>query len=172
LARPPPSFSSPAAAHLLPPFPARRLPLTDRWAHPDSEPGRLPPPARAATAHPVGCRRSARRRPSPSHTRMELDRTATWPPSLSRTSSAPHRPPPRINVETDEFKTHRRRPPPTPHLASHDPIKGTAHHPLLPHNPLPHFSSVLSVPSFVSARRSRRRFASPLSATLCYRAGP
>jgi hypothetical protein len=80
--------------------------------------------------------------------------------------------PPRINVETDEFKTHRLRPPPTPHLASHDPIKGVAHHPLLPHNPLPHFSSVLSVPSFVSVRRSRCRFASPLPATLRYRTGP
>jgi hypothetical protein len=78
----------------------------------------------------------------------------------------------RLNVETDEFKTHRRQPPPTPHLASHDPIKGAAHHPLLPHNPLPYFSLVLSVPSFVSARRSRRRFASPLPATLRYRTGP
>jgi hypothetical protein len=48
--------------------------------------------------------------------------------------------PPRINVETDEFKTHRHRPPLTPHLTSHDPIKGSTHHPLLPHNPLPHFS--------------------------------
>jgi hypothetical protein len=70
-ARPPPLFSSPAAAHLLPPCPAQsahhllrlsdlaiacsaslirptpaplvrfgcRLPLTDRWAHPVSEPG-------------------------------------------------------------------------------------------------------------------------------------
>jgi hypothetical protein len=93
-ARPPLFFSSPAAAHLLPPFPAqsaRRLPLADRWAHPISEPGRLPPPARVAAARPVGCHRSARRRPSLSRTRMELDRTATPPPSLSRTSSAPHR---------------------------------------------------------------------------------
>jgi hypothetical protein len=59
-ARPPPLFSSPVAAHLLPPCPAqsarrllrlsdsafaplvrfgRRLPLADRWAHPISEPG-------------------------------------------------------------------------------------------------------------------------------------
>jgi hypothetical protein len=38
----------PAVAHLLPPGPAqsaRRVPLTDRWAHPVSEPGRLLPPA-------------------------------------------------------------------------------------------------------------------------------
>jgi hypothetical protein len=37
-ARPPPFFSSPAAAHLLPPFlaqSAHHLPLTDRWAHPN-----------------------------------------------------------------------------------------------------------------------------------------
>jgi hypothetical protein len=55
-ARPPPLFSSPAATHLLPPGPAQsaiatlvcflyyrtcpiRLSLTDRWAHPVSEPG-------------------------------------------------------------------------------------------------------------------------------------
>jgi hypothetical protein len=46
-ARPPPFFSSPAAGHLLPPFPAqsaRHLPLTDRWAHPVIEPGCLLPP--------------------------------------------------------------------------------------------------------------------------------
>jgi hypothetical protein len=59
--RPPPLFSSPAATHLLPPCPARRLlrlsirpspaplvrfgrrlPLADRWAHPISEPGSSP----------------------------------------------------------------------------------------------------------------------------------
>jgi hypothetical protein len=94
LAQPPPSFSSPAAAQLLPPFSAqsaRRLPLTDRWAYPVREPGRLPPPARATAARLVGCRCSACRHPSPSRTRMELDRTAARPPSLSRTSSAPHR---------------------------------------------------------------------------------
>jgi hypothetical protein len=46
-ARPPPSFFSPAAAHLLPPFlaqSARHLPLTDWWAQPVSEPGHLLPP--------------------------------------------------------------------------------------------------------------------------------
>jgi hypothetical protein len=56
-ARPPPFFSSPAAAHLLPSFPAQPRPsppslsgpvcpsppLTDRWAHPVSEPSCLLP---------------------------------------------------------------------------------------------------------------------------------
>jgi hypothetical protein len=156
-ARPPPSFSSPAAAHLLPPFlaqSAHRLPLTNRWAHPVSEPGSLPPQARAAAARPIGCHRSVRRRPSLSRTRMELDRTAARPPSLSRTSSAPHRLP--SPNQCRNRRVQNPPPPPTPHLASRDPIKGAAHHPLLPRNPLPHFSSVLSVPSFVSARRSRR----------------
>jgi hypothetical protein len=85
--------------------------------------------------------------------------------------------PPRINVETDEFKTHRRRPPPTPHLTSHDPIKGAAQpfatfligslsselrvrgkkpppicfsavgHPPLPHRPLKPWVSFASLPS-------------------------
>jgi hypothetical protein len=56
-ARPPPFFSSPAAAHLLPPFPAqsaRRLPLTDKWAHPVSDPGRLLPPAPDTLTPPLG----------------------------------------------------------------------------------------------------------------------
>jgi hypothetical protein len=65
-ARPPPSFSSPAVTHLLPPFlaqSARLLPLTDRWAHPVSEPDRLllrksdrappPPPPPHAPATPT-----------------------------------------------------------------------------------------------------------------------
>jgi hypothetical protein len=56
-ARPPLFFSSPAAAHLLPPFPAqsaRCLPLTNRWAHPVSEPGRLLPPAPDTLTPPLG----------------------------------------------------------------------------------------------------------------------
>jgi hypothetical protein len=40
------------------------------------------------------------------------------------------------------------------------------------HRRQPHSSSFLSVPSFVSARRSRRRFASPLPASLHYRTAP
>jgi hypothetical protein len=61
-AQPPPFFSSPAAAHLLPPFPAqsaRRLPLTDGWAHPVSEPGRLLPPAPDTLTPPLGRPRRA-----------------------------------------------------------------------------------------------------------------
>jgi hypothetical protein len=54
LARPPPFLSSPAVAHICPPFPAQPaycLPLTDKWAHPVSEPGRLlPPEARSGAA--------------------------------------------------------------------------------------------------------------------------
>jgi hypothetical protein len=56
-ARPPPFFSSPAVAHLLPPFLAqlaRRLPLTDRWAHPVSEPSHLLPPAPDTLTLPLG----------------------------------------------------------------------------------------------------------------------
>jgi hypothetical protein len=61
-ARPPPFFSSPAATHLLPPFPAqsaRCLPLTNRWAHPVSEPGRLLPPAPDTLMPPLGRPRRA-----------------------------------------------------------------------------------------------------------------
>jgi hypothetical protein len=127
---------------------------------------------RAVAARPAGCRRSARRRSSPSRTRMEPNQTAARPPSLSRTSSAPHRLPSPIQCRNRWVKIHCRRSPPSPHLASRDPIKGAAHHPLLPHNPLPHSSSFLSVPSFMFTRRSRRRFASSLSASLRYRTVP
>jgi hypothetical protein len=134
--------------------------------------GRLPPPARAAEARPTGCRLSARHRPSPSRPRTELNQTNARPPSLSRTSSAPHRLPSPIQCRNRRVKIHCRRPPPTPHLTSRDPIKGAAHHPLLPHNPLTHSSSFLSVPSFVSVRRSRHRFASPLPTSLRYHTAP
>jgi hypothetical protein len=135
-------------------------------------PGHLPPPARAAAARAVGCRRSTRHRLSPSRTQIELNRTAAWLPSLSCTSSVPHRLPSPIQSRNHRVKIHRRRLPLTPHLASRDPIKCTAHHTLLPHNPLPHSALFLSVPSFVSARRSHRRFASPLLASLRYRTAP
>jgi hypothetical protein len=83
-ARPPLLFSSPAAAHLLPPGPAQsahrytcpfsqlvrflyyrtcpiRSSLVDRWAHPVSEPSRLlPPKARPGTAAATSPTRSRR----------------------------------------------------------------------------------------------------------------
>jgi hypothetical protein len=131
-----------------------------KLAH-SAEPARLAHlPGPSSTSHP-SCRR-----PSPSRTQTELNQTAAQPPSLSCTSSAPQRLPSPIQCWNHRVKIHRRRPPPTPHLASHNPMNCTAHHPLLPHNPLPHSSSFLSVPSFMPARRSCRRFASPLPAYL------
>jgi hypothetical protein len=154
LARPPLFFSSPAATHLLPPFPAqsaRLLPLTDRWAHPISEPGHLPPPARAAAARLVGCHRSAHRRPSLSHTRMEVDGTVAPLPSLSCTSSVPHRLP-----SLNQCRNRRVQNPPPPVVSDPSPrlpgpIKGTPR----PRNTLRQPSPTHLLSSAVQALRRR-----------------
>jgi hypothetical protein len=81
LARPPPFFSSPATARLLPPFlaqSARRLPLTDRWAHPVSEPGRLLPLAPDTLTPPLGQPRRAP--PCTSGHLLRTEPDASWPP--------------------------------------------------------------------------------------------
>jgi hypothetical protein len=78
-------------------------------------PGRhLPLATEATAALPSRCRTTHHHRP-PSRTRMERNRSAAWPPSLSRTSSTPHRLLSRIQCRNRRgLKIHRRRPPPLP----------------------------------------------------------
>jgi hypothetical protein len=62
----------------------RCLPLAHRWAHPVSEPGVVTFIGQCPSRHYPSRRcHTARRRPSPSHTWKELNRSAESPPSVS-----------------------------------------------------------------------------------------
>jgi hypothetical protein len=83
--------------------------------------------------------------PLQSHTRMELNQSVARSPSLSRTSSAPHRLPSPIQCRNRRgLKIHRRQPPPRP-------IKGTPST-TAPHRTLSHFLLRLSIPPLAPHR--------------------
>jgi hypothetical protein len=165
-ARPPPFLSSPAAAHLLPPFqaqPTHRLPLTDMWAHPVSEPGRLLPPE---------ARPGATAATSPVRSRCPDD------PSSPRNGTA--FPQPLHSPLTPPFPSQNQRieglegapPPPTvpltalPPLPCSDPIKG-APSTTAPNHTSSHSLFCLSMPPLAPHRApTRRRYISPSSSFL------
>jgi hypothetical protein len=95
--------------------PAAAQPAWPTLAQTGPSPGRRLPSATEATATLPSHRHTVRHRQPPSRTRMELNRSAARPPSLSHTSSAPHRLQSPIQCRNQRgLKIHRRWPPPLP----------------------------------------------------------
>jgi hypothetical protein len=109
----PDDLSSPALFFRASPFAAQLVWPTSAQAGPS--PGHhLALATEATTALPLRCRTTRRGRP-PSLTRMERNRRAARLPSLSHTSSTPHRLPSPIQCRNRwGLKIHRHQPPPLP----------------------------------------------------------
>jgi hypothetical protein len=125
--------------------PSAARPVWPTSAQAGPSPGRCLPSTTEATTALPSCRRTVRRHQPPSHTQMELNRSAAQPPSLSHTSSVPHRLPSPIQCKNRRgLKIHRRRPPPLPSTAS----PAYKRHPstAAPHRTTSHFLLHLSVP--------------------------
>jgi hypothetical protein len=109
-------------AHFLSFFhtsPATARPAWPTSAQAGPSPGHRLPSATEATAALPSRRRTARHRQLPSCTQMELNRCAARLPSLSPTSSVPHRLPSPIQCRNQRgLNIHHRRPPPLPSTAS------------------------------------------------------
>jgi hypothetical protein len=157
-------MSSACSACLIRPSPAplvrfgHRLPLTNRWAHPVSEPGVVTFIGQRLSRHCPGRRcHAARGRPSPSRTWKELNRNAESPPlvsPLNRHCPVASRSPPR-NGQPPLM------PPPTEARRSTAllplmPYKRHLHLTVLHHIVLPCSNSLFRAPSKLSTQGSRR----------------